>query len=121
VRAWAALTVLAIAAAGCSLGIGGSFPSDATARTAIDVPHRFEPADAADRIQPGDTIAGSGCRSPMVDPRDGTRIVFLRAATQRADYAVAGGRYGVNEYELLRLDCNTGAVIGVVERGGLVR
>jgi hypothetical protein len=57
----------------------------------------------------------------MVDPRDGTRIVFLRSAGQRADYAVAGGRYGVNEYELLRLDCNTGTVIGVVERGGLVR
>ena len=117
----AAIALLAIAAAGCSLGVGGSFPSDASARTAVDVPHRFEPADPDDRIQPGDTIAGPGCRSPMLDPRDGTRIVFLRSAGQRADYAVAGGRYGVNEYELLRLDCNTGTVIGVVERGGLVR
>ena len=117
----AAAALLVLAAAGCSLGVGGSFPADATARTAIDVPHRFEPADPSDRIRPGDTIAGPNCRSPMVDPRDGTRIVFLRSAGQRADYAVAGGRYGVNEYELLRVDCNTGAVVGVVERGGLVR
>jgi hypothetical protein len=110
-----------VAMPGCSLGVGGSFPSDASARSAIDAPLRFEPANPEDRLTPGDTIAGSGCRSPMVDPRDGTRIVFLRAAGQRADYAVAGRQYGVNEHELLRIDCNTGTVIGVVDRGGLVR
>lgn len=108
-------------AAGCSIGTSGSFPSDASARAPENVPARFEPEDPADRIVPGDTIAGSGCRSPMVDPRDGARIVFLRAAEQRADYAVAGGRYGVSEHELLRIHCNTGVVVGIVERGGLVR
>ncbi len=107
--------------AGCAFGVGGSFPSDASARSAEDVPLRFEPPDPRERVMPGDTIAGNGCRSPMVDPRDGTRIVFLRSADQRADYAVAGGRYGVTEHELLRLDCNTGTVVGIVERGGLVR
>lgn len=117
----AAHACVLLAASACSLGVGGSFPSDASARTALDVPMRFEPADPRDRLVPGDTIAGGGCRSPMVDPRDGSRIVFLRSTGQRADYAVAGGRYGVSEHELLRLDCNTGTVIGVVERGGLVR
>jgi hypothetical protein len=115
------LLAVPLALAACSLGVGGSFPADTAARAAEGAPPRFEPADPNDRVLPGDTIAGASCRSPMVDPRDGTRIVFLRSAGQRADYAVAAGRYGVGDHELLRLDCNTGVVIGIVERGGIVR
>lgn len=111
------LVLLLVATAGCaSLGTSGSFPDDATARPAVDVPARFEPEDPALRLTPGDTIAGDGCRSPMVDPRDGTRIRFIRALVTRADYEVPGGRYGTGAGDVLRLDCNTGRVIGIVRR-----
>ncbi len=106
---------LAMLLAGCAIAGSGSFPPDASARPAVDAPYRFEPADAAVRL-PADTLAGSGCRSPMVDPRNGTEIRFVRSTRERADYEVPLGRYGVGERELLRLDCNTGAVIGIVRR-----
>jgi hypothetical protein len=52
----------------------------------------------------------------MVDPRDGTEIGFLRSAQGAADYAVPGRMYGVRAGELLRLECNTGKVLGIVRR-----
>lgn len=87
----------------------------ASPRDAVDVPARFEPVDASLRLTPGDTLAGSGCLSPLVDPRDGTRISFIRSADV-GDYEVEGGRYGVGSGELLRIDCNTGRVVGIVPR-----
>jgi len=87
----------------------------ASPRDAVDVPARFEPVDAGLRLTPGDTLAGSGCLSPLVDPRDGTRISFIRSADV-GDYEVEGGRYGVGSGELLRIECNTGRVIGIVGR-----
>jgi hypothetical protein len=65
---------------------------------------------------PEDTIAGSGCQSPMVDPRDGTEIGMLHSDHGQADYAVPGRLYGVGIGELLRLECNTGKVLGIVRR-----
>lgn len=87
----------------------------ATPRDAVDVPARFEPEDPSLRLMPGDTLAGSGCLSPLVDPRDGTRISFIRSADV-GDYEVERGRYGVGSGEVLRIECNTGRVIGIVER-----
>lgn len=57
---------------------------------------------------------GSGCRNPMVDPRDGTRLLLVRSAEGRGDYEVPAGRYGVGKQELLRLECETGRVLGIV-------
>ncbi|HJP56539.1 MAG TPA: hypothetical protein VJ847_05860 [Gemmatimonadales bacterium] len=99
----------------CALG-QGNFPADTAARTAEDVPARFEPMAPAMRVAPSDTISGGGCNSPLRDPRDGTALRLERAITPRGDYAVPAGRYGVGPGELLRVDCNTGRAIGIVRR-----
>lgn len=80
-------------------------PTDESARTATDVPARFE------GIAPG-----PGCRSPLTDPRDGTTLRLARSTSNRGDYEVPEGRYGVRAGELLRVDCETGEVIGIVTR-----
>jgi hypothetical protein len=102
--------------AACALGQGGSFPADSAARTAQDIPARFEPVPPMARVTPGDTISGSGCTSPLRDPRDGTELRLERAISPRGDYVAPTGRYGMEPDELLRVDCNTGGVIGIVRR-----
>lgn len=114
-RGVGALAVATLLLAGC-VGGPSSWPSLVTARPAQDVPERFVPEDRSLLLVPADTIAGSGCRSPMADPRDGTRLVMLRSVEDYADYEVPAGRYGVRENEVLRLACNTGRVAGIVRR-----
>lgn len=84
-------------------------------RPARDTPARFV-LDMDMAGAPPDTIAGSACRSPLFDPRDGARILMQRSSASRADYAVPAGRYGVAANELLRVMCNTGEPIGIVRR-----
>ena len=105
--------LVVLASLGCSIGLSSN---SGVVRPAEDVPNHFEPKNSNARIMPADTIAGSGCLSPMVDPRDGTEIGFLRSDQENADYAVPGRMYGVGTGELLRLECNTGRVLGVVRR-----
>jgi hypothetical protein len=52
----------------------------------------------------------------MLDPRDGTELHFIRAALGVADYEAPAGHYGLGAKDLLRLECNTGKVLGVVQR-----
>ena len=113
--AWLFLLALVLGVSGCFIGMS-SGGSGGVQRPAEDVPNRFEPKNPDARLMPADTIAGSGCLSPMVDPRDGTEIGFLRSDKEYADYAVPGRMYGVGTRELLRLECNTGKVLGVVRR-----
>lgn len=84
-------------------------------RPASDVPSRLEPRDRSLRIAAGDTLAGPGCLSPMIDPRDRAELRFVFSTTY-GDYEVPPGRYGARANELLRLECNTGRVIGLVPR-----
>lgn len=112
-----AATTLGIALALVACVSGG--PADLSGpvlRPAAGAPERFEPEPPSLRIQPGDTLAGGGCRSPLVDPRDGFTIRMVRSEAVVADYAVEMGRYGVEDGELLRVECNTGRVMGVVRR-----
>jgi hypothetical protein len=51
----------------------------------------------------------------MVDPRDGTEVRFL-FSTSYGEYELPAGRYGARPGELLRLECNTGRVMGLVPR-----
>jgi hypothetical protein len=103
-----------LATAGCASGGGAS--SSSTVVVPPAVPARFNPKSPASRIAPADTISGDGCQSPMVDPQDGTELRFVRAALGVADYEVPAGHYGLGANDLLRLDCNTGKVLSVVQR-----
>jgi hypothetical protein len=94
--------------------VSGSFPSDSTVRPATDLPARFiaesPPATGAAAEQ-------ATCRSPLVDPRDGARLVLYRSREgARGDYQAPPGRYGAGAAELLRVDCASGAAIGIVRR-----
>lgn len=99
---------------GC--GMNSSPGNGYKGRTAQDTPARFETDSNFARIAPDDTLPGSGCLSPLHDPRDKTRLVMRRAEKGVGDYEVPDGKYGVRTGELLRINCNTGETIGIVRR-----
>lgn len=111
----AILAVWLGALAACS-ATTDTFSSATPLRAGTDLPNRFEPPDTLSRVAPADTTPGSGCLSPMRDPRDRTLLRMVRSDATRADYEVPDGRYGVGPTELLRLECNTGRPLGVVRR-----
>ena len=76
-------------------------------RPAEGTPERFAPVE-------GVTLDDASCKSPMVDPRDGTEIQMISAQNNTGIYRVAPGKYGVGAGEYLKLDCRTGAVLGIV-------
>ncbi len=111
----AGLPVALLAAAGLLLGCASShhiWSGNTAIQPAIDVPTHFlvpGPGGKMDEPAPGQ------CRNPMIDPRDGTRIVLQQSAEGRGFYRVPTGRYGVRPGELLVIECGTGRVIGVVK------
>lgn len=89
-----------------------TFPVDSRdMRLAQEAPVHFVTVDGAAGV-------ANACVSPLVDPRDQTRLRLVRSgsvgASHRGDYAVEGGRYGVRAGELLRIDCGTGQALGIV-------
>jgi hypothetical protein len=112
------VAALLLSSTGCALGSGSTYPAGAPSRAASDTPDHF----MVGTIQPDGPLtepqSNAGCRNPMVDPRDGTRLTLVQSQRseggQIGDYRVPDGRYGVPSGELLRLDCGTGRVIGVV-------
>ncbi len=100
-----------VVSAGCS----STNAETNTVRTAIDVPGHFVIGEH-DGPAVAELTGGSECRSPMVDPRDGTRIVLVRSSGGEGDYEAPPGRYGVGTGEALRLDCATGAPVGIANR-----
>ena len=100
--------------AACGQGNSG-FPSPTPLRAGTDLPAQFEPPPGFGRLSLTDTISGNACLSPMRDPRNNSEIRMVRAANGQADYKVTDGRYGVGERQFLRLDCNTGRPLGIVE------
>jgi hypothetical protein len=100
-------------AVGCA---GGTLlPDDGEALPALDAPAQFLVGNPSGRATL-EVNPGGPCRSLMVDPRDGLRLTLVRAARGRGDYDVPSGRYGVHADALLRLECGTGRVVGVVPR-----
>lgn len=91
------------------------FGSQRTLRPAREAPDRFV-VGTFTGTETREAVAGEGCRSPMVDPRDGTRLRLVRSSRDVGDYAVPDGRYGVGGGEYLRLDCDTGAALGIASR-----
>ncbi|MGE0351771.1 MAG: hypothetical protein AB7I33_11935 [Gemmatimonadales bacterium] len=92
----------------------------ATGRAPRDVPPVFVPDTAA---APSAVPTGT-CLVHLRDPRDGTRLLLVRSASTeqgapglRGDYeADRPGRYDLGPGDLLRLDCTSGTVVGVVRR-----
>ncbi len=107
------VAVVLAAACGASSDFGPMAPAPVPG---TDLPTRFEPLTEAQRIQPGDTLAGTGCLSPMVDPRSDERFLLVRSGEGLGDYRVPESRYGAERGDLLRLDCNTGRPVGLVRR-----
>lgn len=102
--------LLSLFAAGCAAAT--TFPAQGgPLREADDTPIQFV-------TEEGEAGVTEGCRSPLVDPRDQTRIRMIRSgavgATHQGDYVVPEGRYGVRTGELLRIDCTTGQALGIV-------
>jgi hypothetical protein len=106
--------VLGSSVACTGLAGGSTYPVNAPARPAQDVPERFVSEDLPAGAAVTDTLPGTGCRNPLIDPRDGTRLRMLNAQGSVGDYEVAAGRYGVRSGEALRVECNTGRVVGIV-------
>ncbi|WP_372920228.1 hypothetical protein [Salegentibacter sp.] len=92
-----------------SCGTGVSAVMGDIIRQAENTPNAFIPEE-------GVVLETNSCKSPMVDPRDGTEIRFVRSEGGVGDYEVPGGKYGVGSKELLRLYCETGKVAGVVRK-----
>lgn len=57
-----------------------------------------------------------GCRNPLVDPQDGSRLLLIRSTSNVGDYEVPEGRYGISRRDLLRVDCATGKPLGIIRR-----
>ncbi|MCG9971702.1 hypothetical protein [Christiangramia crocea] len=58
----------------------------------------------------------NACKSPLVDPADGTEIIMVESIRGVGDYKVPPGKYGMEQNELLRVDCQTGKVLGIVKK-----
>ncbi|HSI69047.1 MAG TPA: hypothetical protein VK941_02360, partial [Gillisia sp.] len=57
----------------------------------------------------------NACLNPIIDPVDGTELILVQSTGEGfGDYRVQGGKYGVNKGELLRINCQTGTVVGIV-------
>jgi hypothetical protein len=106
---WYMLILLLVT--GC--GTSRSIPPDTVARPPSGLPDHFV-FDAAGLER--DSIAGMKCYSPLMDLRDRTHLVLVRSAKGRGDYAVPDGHYGVGPNDLLRVDCRSMGVIGIVPR-----
>lgn len=93
---------------GC--GSASNASMDAVLRPAENTPAVFEPAL-------GLKLGGNACKSPMLDPRNETEIRMIRSfGAGVGDYEVPNGMYGVERGELLRINCNTGEVVGIVRK-----
>lgn len=76
-------------------------------RPATDVPDMLLRED-------GRPNAGVTCLAELVDPRDKSTVQLVRTIPGQGDYKVSAGKYGVTGDELLRVDCATGRIMGIV-------
>lgn len=76
---------------------------------------KAEQAPASFTTKPGVEFGKTGCRSPLLDPTDGTEIILVESIEGLGDYRVPSGKYGMKNNELLRIDCQSGKVLGIVK------
>lgn len=91
------------------------FSADTDTRMASDLPDHFLVGThtGTDTTEPK---PDEGCRNPMVDPLDGTKLELVRSNGEYGDYEVPDNRYDVGRKELLRLECSTGRAVGIVQK-----
>jgi hypothetical protein len=94
--------------------LAGCASMNASVKPAVDAPTHFLVRAPDGRVV--EPTPGEGCRNPMIDPRDGAALILIRSAGGRGDYQVPVARYGVRRGELLRIECATGLVVGIVKR-----
>jgi len=92
---------------GCSV-FKNSSDNNLIIRQAENTPEKFVPAN-------GVSLDSDTCKSPMIDPRDGTQLLMVSASGGMANYKIVTGKYGLKKGELLRIDCSTGVVVGIVK------
>ncbi|MBZ9632253.1 hypothetical protein LB465_15835 [Salegentibacter sp. LM13S] len=84
--------------------------SDQIIRQPEDAPANFALAN-------GMNFEENVCKSPMVDPEDGTELIMVRSwGNGIGDYEVPEGKYGLAKREFLRVNCETGKLIGIVKK-----
>ena len=93
---------------------GGCAPTSQAIKPAMDAPTHFLVRAPDGRSV--EATPGEGCRNPMIDPRDGAYLILIRSASGHGDYQVPVARYGGRKGELLRIECGTGLVVGIVKR-----
>ena len=104
------LAVLTISVlSGCASGPGPS----AAVSPAQDLPDRFQVLDADGQARAA--RAGEGCRNPLIDPRNQTRLQLQQSAEGKGDYEVPAGTYGAVAGQWLRVECATGMPLGWVK------
>jgi len=74
------------------------------------VPARFVPADSTR------TLPAEGCLSPLKDPKTGTTIFLVRSENGVGDYLAPSGAFHIPDGKVLRLECSSGDVLGLVQR-----
>lgn len=84
-------------------------PENAILREAENVPDLFLPEEGVE-------LDTKSCKSPMIDPRDNSKIIMVSSKNSMGNYEVPVGKYGVGKGELLRLDCTNGKVLGIVKK-----
>lgn len=91
--------------------IFGCKSSDGWAESAV-----FRPAENDPLIEypSGMGSLDQPCLSPITDAEDGTELILMRSNNGLGDYQVQDGKYGLRSGELLRIDCNTREVVGIV-------
>ncbi len=90
-----------------SCGPGRTTGDEGVVRSATDVPDLFD-------TPMGMSWGDNNCKNPIIDPMDGTELILVHSRDGLGDYRVTGRKYGVSKGELLRINCYTGAVIGIV-------
>jgi len=92
-----------------SFGCGPTYTleDNGSMRAATDTPERFE--------IPSGTTWDDTCKNPVIDPLDGSELILVESAGGFGNYRPVRLKYGMNKRELLRINCLTGAVVGIVK------
>ena len=97
----------------CLSGCGSSGPATEAdseiLRAPSDAPESFSAVFAT-------PVGSKDCQSRLVDPVDQVELVLIKSFDGVGDYLVPLGKYRMASDELLRINCRTGKVIGVVKK-----